>query len=70
MSRSNLSLFLANIRLLDLDQLTDWPEITIKTYSLKDANQSQKNRVKATEWALFRLFEIWDPEETRNVCVA
>lgn len=28
--------------------------------------QGQKKRVQCVEWALFRLFEIWDPEETRN----
>lgn len=65
---SNVTLFLTNLRLLDLDRRSDWPEITPQTFSTKDAQQNQKNRVKAVEWTLYRLFELWDREETRDVC--
>ncbi|KAG5935708.1 hypothetical protein E4U60_002990 [Claviceps pazoutovae] len=60
-----LSVFLTNLRLLDLDLLPDWPDITISTFSTTGV-QGQKRRVQCVEWVLFKLFEIWDPEETRS----
>lgn len=63
----NGDLFATNLRLLNFDQLEDWPAISNKTFSTKDAQQNQKQRIRCTEWALFRLFEIWDLEEARNV---
>ncbi|KAF2455072.1 HAUS augmin-like complex subunit 6 N-terminus-domain-containing protein [Lineolata rhizophorae] len=63
---SHVVLFVANLRLLDLDRLDDWPDITVQAFSTRDAQQNQKHRIRCSEWALFRLFEIWDPEETRN----
>jgi hypothetical protein len=63
----NGDLFATNLRLLNFDQLEDWPGISNKTFSTKDAQQNQKQRIRSTEWALFRLFEQWDPEDTRNV---
>ncbi|TVY37436.1 hypothetical protein LSUB1_G004619 [Lachnellula subtilissima] len=66
---SNVSLFLTNLRLLDLDLRKDWPGITNETLSTKkDAQQNQKKRIQCVEWALYQLFAIWDPEETRNAC--
>jgi len=66
---SNVSLFLTNLRLLDLDRQKDWPDITNETLSTKkDAQQNQKKRIQCVEWALYQLFAIWDPEETRNAC--
>jgi hypothetical protein len=59
-------LFVTNLRLLDLDLQNDWPGITVQTFSAKNADQRQ--RISGTEWALFRLFEIWDPHETAQVC--
>lgn len=64
---SNISLFVSNLRLLDLDRRTDWPDITIKTFDTKDALHNQKKRISCIEWALFRLFEICDPETTKDV---
>src|ERR1700716_956616 len=61
---SNIALFLTNLRLLDLDLLDDWPDITTLTFSTKDAQQNQKKRIQCVEWALYQLFAIWDPEET------
>lgn len=63
---SNISLFLTNLRLLDLDLLPDWPNINTATFSVKDAAQGQKKRIQCVEWALYQLFNLWDPEETRN----
>ena len=63
-----LSLFLANLRLLDLDLLPGWPNISAETFAIAGMGaQGQKKRVKCVEWALFQLFSLWDPEETRNV---
>jgi hypothetical protein len=62
------NLFLTNLRLLDLDKKPDWPNITPRTYATKDGqSQNQKLRIQCTEWALFRLFELWDPDQTRDV---
>jgi hypothetical protein len=62
---SNVALFLTNLRLLDLDLKDDWPRITVGTFSTKD--QNQKKRIQAVEWALYQLFALWDPDETRSV---
>lgn len=62
----DIRLFVTNLRLLDFDLRPDWPEITIQTFSAKNADQRQ--RIGGAEWALFRLFEIWDPNETAQVC--
>jgi hypothetical protein len=64
---SNIALFLTNLRLLDLDLQEDWPGITALTFSSKDAQQNLKKRIQCVEWALYQLFSIWDPEETRDV---
>lgn len=62
---SHVRLFVTNLRLLDFDLRDDWPNITAQTLSAKNADQKQ--RISGTEWALFRLFEIWDPTETAQV---
>ncbi|CAA9961685.1 hypothetical protein PTMSG1_05062 [Pyrenophora teres f. maculata] len=61
-SVSDIKIFVTNLRLLDFDLRQDWPGITAQTFSGKNADQRQ--RIGGTEWALFRLFEIWDPNET------
>jgi len=63
---SDIKLFVTNLRLLDFDLKSDWPGITAQTFSGKNADQRQ--RIGGAEWALFRLFEIWDPGETAQVC--
>ncbi|OMP89019.1 hypothetical protein BK809_0005740 [Diplodia seriata] len=63
---SSTALFVTNLRLLDFDLCDDWPDITVQTFATKDAQQNQKKRIQCTEWALFRLFELWDREETRE----
>ena len=64
---SYVSLFLTNLRLLDLDLREDWPDIAPLKFSTKDVLQNQKRRIQSVEWALFHLFALWDPDETRNV---
>lgn len=68
-STSNLALFLTNLRLLDLDLEPDWPDITLATFSTKDAVGGQKKRIQSVEWALYQLFTLWDYNETQNVCL-
>ncbi len=70
MRAPDIALFVTNLRLLDLDRRPDWPGITEQTFSTKDAQQNQKNRIRCVEWALFRLFELWDPVETRDASCA
>ncbi|KAI5919811.1 HAUS augmin-like complex subunit 6 N-terminus-domain-containing protein [Camillea tinctor] len=65
-STSNVLLFLTNLRLLDLDQEPDWPDITPATFSTKDAAGGQKKRIQCVEWALYQLFLLWDHAETQN----
>ena len=62
---SDIKLFVTNLRLLDLDLRGDWPNIAVQTFSSRNADQKQ--RIGGVEWALFRLFEIWDPEEASQV---
>lgn len=62
-------LFVRNLQCLKLDALSDWPQICDVTFSAgKEATARQKDRIKAAEWVLFRLFELWDGKETRSVC--
>ncbi|KAL9608605.1 MAG: hypothetical protein Q9167_006579 [Letrouitia subvulpina] len=63
---SNAVTFVRGLRLLDLDLRDDWPGFTADTLSIKNAYQNHKTRLRCVEWALYRLFEIWDKEETRN----
>jgi hypothetical protein len=65
LSASDIRLFVTNLRLLDLDLRSDWPGITVQTFSAKNADQKQ--RIGGAEWALFRLFEIWDAHDTAQV---
>lgn len=61
----HVALFIRNLKLLQLDQYKDWPEINSRT--LSPSPQNQRQRIKAVEWALYHLFAIWDPEGTQNV---
>lgn len=66
---SNVSLFLTNLRLLDLDLHPDWPDISASTFGggTRDAaHGGQKKRIQCVEWALYHLFDLWDPDETRD----
>ena len=64
---SSLSVFLTNVHLLDLDKSEDWPAISAQTFTSKNTLQNERNRIKCVEWAFYRLFELWDPEQTKDV---
>ncbi|KAJ5805198.1 hypothetical protein N7474_011085 [Penicillium riverlandense] len=61
---SHLTVFVRNLRLLQLDQQPDWPGISLRT--LSPSSQNHRQRIRLVEWALFHLFAIWDLEETQN----
>ncbi|PGG97490.1 hypothetical protein GX51_07302 [Blastomyces parvus] len=61
---SHITIFVRNLRLLRLDQLPDWPNITV--HSFAGAQPNLRQRIKAVEWSLYQLFIIWDPDETQN----
>ncbi|KAL8951037.1 MAG: hypothetical protein Q9222_002962 [Ikaeria aurantiellina] len=62
----NLSTFITNLRLLDLDLRDDWPNVHSDPFSAKHARDNQKQRIRCVEWALYRLFELWNPREAKN----
>jgi hypothetical protein len=64
---SSIVTFVRCLRLLDLDLLEDWPEITEDTFSTAPAKQNLQARTKCVEWSLYRLFELWSSSETRDV---
>lgn len=64
---SSIVTFVRCLRLLDLDLLEDWPEITEDTFSTAPAKQNLQARIKCVEWSLYQLFELWSPSETRDV---
>ena len=66
----SISTFLTNLHLLDLDRHEGWPRIDASAFTRKNTLQNEKIRVHCVEWALFQLFNIWDPEETKNVRIA
>ncbi|RAL17681.1 uncharacterized protein BO97DRAFT_381249 [Aspergillus homomorphus CBS 101889] len=59
-----LVVFVRNLRLLQLDTHRDWPNITLRT--LADTSQNQRQRLKAVEWALYHLVNLWDPDTARD----
>lgn len=65
--RNHISIFVRCLHLLNLDLLEGWPGITVQTFSTKTPQQNTQHRIKAVEWSLYRLFEIYNPSETRNV---
>ncbi|TVY48158.1 hypothetical protein LOCC1_G001256 [Lachnellula occidentalis] len=65
---SNVSLFLTNLRLLDLDLRKDWPDITNETLSTKkDAQQNQKKRIQCK---LQPFFPPLEPLQSLNLRAA
>lgn len=59
-----MSIFVRSLHLLDLDQLDDWPEVTIQSLGAKASLQL---RIRCVEWSLYRLFELYDAGATRDV---
>lgn len=52
---SVVSLFITNLRLLNIDRYADWPNITIASF------QDARGKIKCTEYALYQLFRLYDP---------
>ena len=65
---ANTELLIKNLRLLDLDEEFDWPKIKRETFIASDSIQNLRSRVRAAEWILYKLLELWEPQETKNVC--
>jgi hypothetical protein len=61
--RSRIAIFIHALHLLDLDTKHDFPNITEATYS-SAKTQNLQARIKATEWSLYNLFNIYSPKET------
>jgi len=51
-----VSLFVTNLRLLNLDLQLDWPDISVSSFCNNDA----RTRIRCTEFALFHLFRLYD----------
>jgi hypothetical protein len=66
-SRGNVASFIRCLHLLDLDLRDDWPHIDVQTFSTKSALQNLQLRIRAVEWSLYRLIELWDDRIARNV---
>lgn len=66
-SRDNIAIFIRALHLLDLDRLPDCPNITESTLRVSAKTPSNlQQRVKGVEWALYRLYELYDPDDTRT----
>ena len=59
-SSNTISLFLTNLRLLDLDLNQDWPNITTSSFFDLDA----RTRLRCTEYTLYQLFRLYEPATT------
>ena len=57
-----VSLFVTNLRLLNLDRLPDWPNITVSFFG----NQDARTKIKCVEYALYQLFRLYDPATTAD----
>lgn len=70
-ARSSLAIFISALHFLGLDTLPDWPSITVSTFhspsNSKSTSQNLQARIKATEWALYQLFQLYSPESTRQI---
>ena len=65
--RPNSVLILTNLRLLGFEQRNDWPKASSQSFRQADLAQVRHDNVYFIEWILYRLFEIWDPDLTREV---
>lgn len=67
---SHMKIFVTALLALKLHERSDWPSITLTTFVINNVLQNQKNRTRCIEWALYRLFEIWDPKQTKEVSIS
>jgi hypothetical protein len=64
--RGHIQIFIRTLHLLEIDLLPDFPDISESTFHAAKAPANLQQRVKGVEWALYRLFELHDTEETRT----
>lgn len=64
---AHTDLLIKNLRMLDLDEEFDWPKIQLETFAVTSTIQEQKERVRCGEWILYKLFELWNPQEVAEV---
>ncbi|KAI4195294.1 MAG: hypothetical protein LQ350_007275 [Teloschistes chrysophthalmus] len=65
-TKTSVSSFITNLRLLNLDQLDDWPDVNLSLFAIRNARENQKQRIRCVEWALYKLFTLWSPKEAKN----
>ena len=65
--RPNSTLILTNLRLLGFEQRNDWPTASSQPILQANLAQVRRDNVYFIEWILYRLFELWDAELTREV---
>jgi hypothetical protein len=65
---SNGELLVKNLRLLDLDEEFDWPQICSNTFAASDSVKNLSRRSYCAAWILYKLFELFEPAETKAVC--
>ena len=66
-SFTTLSLVITNLRLLEIEKRDDWPKASEQTFLTLDWTQIRVENIRFTEWILYRLFEIWDADLTKEV---
>lgn len=57
---SFITLYITNLKLLDLDLLQDWPDLSALSFSTSES----RTRIRSTEWSLYQLFLLFDPRLT------
>ncbi|KAL8660243.1 MAG: hypothetical protein Q9202_006735 [Teloschistes flavicans] len=65
-TKASVSTFITNLRLLNFDQLDDWPDVDLGLFAIRNARENQKQRIRCVEWALYKLFTLWSPKEAKN----
>ena len=65
---ADAEILIKNLRLLDLDEEFDWPDIRADTFAESNSAAAASARLQIGEWVLYKLFEAWDPETTQKVC--
>ena len=65
-SPTNGELLVKNLRLLDLDEEFDGPNVQSRTFAEVSTVDKRPSRTKAAYWILYKLFEAWNPGITHK----
>jgi hypothetical protein len=66
---SAAALLVKILRFLELDLQPDWLNVTTNSFRVsKNAQVTQKDRLRCAEFVLYKLFELWDYASTKFVC--